>query len=236
MDTCKLCGSTISNTYFRVHNQMSCAACARIVDEEASRDPTPFLLKGIVFAFVGACGGFLIRAAFEGVVGLAGEAGAFGILFRWFVLAGIASVVVKSAKAGSKGRGGALLQLPSVAFYYLAVSLAYVPVILFRNPNLPRNLKTLFTLSAICIGLPFTSIMRNFMNVTGLIAIFVCIGIVWAGTAAPPHPVDGPFEAAKPDEEPNFFKRRKPTPVLPEALVPATPEDVSQPAPVPPAV
>ncbi len=117
MDTCKLCGSVITERYFRVRSQMCCAGCAKVVAEEASRDPTPFILKGIVYAFLAACAGASLRAVFEGVVGLTGDAaGLVGMFLRWFVLVTVATFIIKGAKAGSSGRGGLALQVPSAVF------------------------------------------------------------------------------------------------------------------------
>ena len=182
LDICKSCKSTITERYFRVRNEITCSACAKVVAEEAGRDPTPFILKGIVFAFIAACIGALLRAGFEGVMGLAGSAGGLiGMFLRWFVLIAIAGLVVRAAKAGAKGRGGALLQVPSVIFFYLAVTLAFVPVILLRYPNLPRNLSTLWVVTVISLKAPFTSMMQNPINITGLIAILICMAGVWSG-------------------------------------------------------
>jgi len=192
---------------------MSCAACARQVAEEVNQDPTSFLVKGIFTAFIAACIGSAIRAGFEGVIGLAGSAGGLiGMFLRWFVLIFIARGVVTGAKAGSEGRGGVLLQIPSVLFFYFAVTLAFVPVILIRNPNLPRGFATLRVLVTLCLGLPFTSILKNPVNITGLLAILICVGIVWTGTASAQNPIEGPFDVAPPGVEPNFFKRQAPQP------------------------
>ena len=132
------------------------------------------------------------------------------MFLRWFVLIAIAGLVVRAAKAGAKGRGGALLQVPSVIFFYLAVTLAFVPVILLRYPNLPRNLSTLWVVTVISLRAPFTSMMQNPINITGLIAILICMAGVWSGTAPAADPVDGPFEAFAPGVETNFFKTKGP--------------------------
>ena len=211
MDTCKLCKSTITERYFRVRSEITCAACAKVVAEEASRDPTPFLVKGILFAFLGACGGAVLRAGFESVIGLAGSSGGMiGMLIRWFLFLAVARVISTAAKAGSRGRGGALLQIPSVIFFYLAVTLAFIPVLLLRNPNLPRSFATFRVITFICLKAPFSSVLRNPINLTGLIAIVLCMAVVWRGTAPAADPVDGPFEALAPGTEANYFKTKGP--------------------------
>jgi len=211
MDACKLCGSAITGEYYRIGPSMACAPCARQIAEEATRDPTPFILKGIVFAFLAACAGLLLRAAFEAIL-LSIGAGFLGGFLRWFVFLGIAILIGVVAKKGSSERGGIALQVSSVIFYYLAVSLAYLPILLWRNPSLPRSLATIWSVSIICLEIPFTAIARDFANITGLIAILLCMATLWSGTGPKPNPVEGPFEAATPGVESNFFKRKTPLP------------------------
>ena len=195
---------------------MTCASCARKIVEEVNRDPAPFILKGILYAFFAACAGGVLHSVFEGLMSLGGDAaGILGMFFRWTVFVMIATMIVKAAKAGSKGRGNFALQAASTVFYYLAISLAYVPIIFANSSKLHWNLKNILVVSFVSLGLPFTSILRNPLSITGLLAILFCMATVWKGTAASPNPVDGPFDVAPDGVEPNFFKRKAPQPPLP---------------------
>lgn len=212
MDSCTLCGSAITGNYFRVRSKMSCAVCAGRITEDFNRNPTPFIIRGILFAFLGAIAGSLLRAAFEGLMSLAGAGGGalLGMSLRWFVFLMVAALIGGAAKAGSRGKSSVALQISSVAFYYLAVSLAFVPVLFSRGSRLHVTVPDVLGVSLFCLTLPFVSIARNPFNITGLIAIFFCMAAVWGMTAAAANPVDGPFRVEDPGVEPNFFKRKPP--------------------------
>lgn len=192
---------------------MSCASCASRISEEWKRNPAPLIWRGILFAFPAAIAGSLLRAAFEGLMSLAGGGGFMGMSGRWFVFLVIAVFIAGAAKAGSRGKSTLVLQLCAIGFFYLAVSLAIVPVFFLLDAKLAVTAQSVWIVSILCLKLPFTSIVRNPINITGLIAIFFSMAGVWVSTAAALNPVDGPFEVSPPGIEPNFFKRRGPLPV-----------------------
>ncbi|HZL28067.1 MAG TPA: hypothetical protein VFC39_16200 [Acidobacteriaceae bacterium] len=157
-----------------------------------------------MFAFLGGCLGLLVRWGFEAM--FAGDYSflqPIAALLRFVIFIVVTVLVVVGAKMGSGGRGGTVLQFCAAVFTYLALSLAFVPLILNRMPGVPHTPGLVWAVVQSALEGPFTSVTRNLMNVTGLIAIFFCVALAWAG-AAESKLVDGPFDA--PGAERTMFK------------------------------
>lgn len=208
MDACKVCGTTLTGQYYRVATEMACPPCANQTLRDTTENNGQLVLKGIVFAFLAACAGALLRWGFEALFIGQGNydfMATIAMFLRWFILLTIAFMIATAAKAGSRGRGGVVLQFCATAFTYLAITMGFVPLILSKVPQLhgPQGLLTA-TLAA--MALPFIALTKNLFNITGLIATFICMSIVWRGTERNVKQVDGPFDVGVPGGEMQLFR------------------------------
>lgn len=117
---CTGCQSEIASQYFTAGEAIFCDAC-RLQFEAELRNQSGLGLfaRAGFFGFLAALAG---AALWGGVIWLTGyELGLIAVVVGFMVGAAV--------KLGTRGRGGALYQLMAVAFTYLAVSLAYVPLV-----------------------------------------------------------------------------------------------------------
>jgi hypothetical protein len=209
MDTCKICGITLTGQYYRVATEMACPPCADQTFRETTENNGQLVLRGILFAFLAACAGALLRWGFEALFIGQGNYDfltTIAMFLRFFIFLTIAFMIATAAKAGSRGRGGIVLQICATAFTYLAINLAFVPLILTKVPQLGYGPKGLLTAALAALALPFIALAKNLFNVTGLIATFFCMVMVWRGTERNVKQVDGPFSVGVPGGEMQLFK------------------------------
>ena len=208
MDSCKICRAPITGEYFRIATEMCCSLCAGKIIEKASESKSSNRLRGILFAFLGACAAGLMRWLFELMfVGQTnyGFINLFAAFLRYFVFIAMAGIIGASAKAGSRQEGGLWLQIPTAIFTYLAFAFFYIPLIFKMNPKLPFNSSAVWAISLLALRLPFTSVLRDIFNVTGLILIVICMVAVWNMTGKKETQVDGPFDVTVRDSERPMF-------------------------------
>lgn len=115
---CARCRAPLSRTYFEIDGATGCEACARAVQLAANASLTlPALLRAFVFGAGAALAGALLWFAVAKLTGF--EVGLIAIV--------IGMMVGRAVLSGSRGRGGALLQVMAVLLTYASITLSYVP-------------------------------------------------------------------------------------------------------------
>ena len=115
---CQFCHQPIAGAYYRVHESMSCPACAEKVRAELAKDTHAAYTRALLFGIGAAIVGMILYATFEIVTG-------------WiigYVSLAVGWMVGMAMKKGSGGVGGRRYQITAALLTYAAVSLAAVPI------------------------------------------------------------------------------------------------------------
>lgn len=119
--TCSGCQREISSQYFTAGEAILCDPCRHQLEAELrNQSASGRFMRAGFFGFIAALAG---AALWGGVIWMTGyELGLIAVVVGFMVGAAV--------KAGTHGRGGLLYQFMAVGLTYLAVSLAYVPLVL----------------------------------------------------------------------------------------------------------
>ena len=113
MESCKICGAAITGRFHGVATEMACVKCGQQATEAESKSNIPLLLRGVLFALAAAFATGLLRWGFEALVMGPRDCDFIETIMafvRTFVYLATAFAIVGAAKAGSRGKGGILLQ------------------------------------------------------------------------------------------------------------------------------
>jgi hypothetical protein len=186
-ERCRICGGLISGEYYRVNHQMACGQCGAQARDGQPVDSHAAFLRGLLLGIGGALLGLILYATVVIVTGW--SIGYLGLAVGWLV----GAAIIK----GSNGMGGRRYQVAAVVLTYLAISMAYVPVIV---SYIVKQGRTDINWSAAAgrlalwgIASPFMKLQYGFSGVIGLVILFVGLRIAARMTAAKPLSVDGPF-------------------------------------------
>jgi uncharacterized membrane protein len=114
VECCKLCGTPVTGTYYRVDIDLACDSCGRKIRGTHNS----LFARAIGFGIAAAIGGFAIYAAVAMLTG-----------WNLTVLSLLVGLMVgKAMMAGSRGRGERRYQIAAAVLTYAAVALATVPV------------------------------------------------------------------------------------------------------------
>lgn len=117
-DHCQFCHQPIVGAYYRVHDSMSCPACADKVRAELAKDTHAAYMRALLFGIGAAIVGMILYATFEIMTGL----------IIGYVSLAVGWMVGTAMKKGSGGVGGRRYQITAALLTYAAVSLAAVPI------------------------------------------------------------------------------------------------------------
>jgi hypothetical protein len=209
---CKSCGRPIGGPYYQVNGAMTCADCARQIQDKLPKDSHAAFVRGVLFGIV---------AAFLGLVLYVTVALATGLIIGFVSLA-VGYMVGKAIVLGSGGLGGRRYQIAAVLLTYIAVSLSAVPIAISQHmkqrsaqqehaqnqaqagdptgvaPKRATPARALATLAFIGLASPFLDLANPAHGIIGLIILFVGIRIAWRLTAGRPVNILGPINEPAP--------------------------------------
>lgn len=120
-DICKICRQPITARYYRANGSMVCGRCADRVRRELPQDSHAAFVRAILFGLVGFAIGLALYAGFVIATGI--SIGYLALAVGW--------IIGKLMITGSKGVGGRRYQIAAVALTYAAVSIAFVPIMIY---------------------------------------------------------------------------------------------------------
>lgn len=121
-DICKACGQPVTGVYYRANNRaMLCGSCADRLQREVPKDSHAAFVRGLLFGVGGFLLGLILYAGFTIATGI--EIGFVSLAVGW--------LVGKAIILGSGGIGGRRYQVASVLLTYAAVSMAFIPVMVY---------------------------------------------------------------------------------------------------------
>jgi hypothetical protein len=202
---CAACKQLITGEYYQVQNHVICPSCAaKIRAGQQSQKPVP-LLRAVLYGVGAAVAGCLLYAV---VLAMGVQIG--------IVALGVGWMVGKAIRHGSYGTGGRQQQILAVALTYFAISLSFLPALVFigmkqgveaRSAAKKQSAPVIQTAKpAVSAGKAITAILvfaviSPFLElktspVGGLISLFILfIGLqrAWALTARHEILVSGPY-------------------------------------------
>lgn len=120
-DACKVCKAPITGTYYRANGSMVCGSCADRLQRELPQDNHAAFVRALLFGLVGFAIGMALYSGFVIATGI--SIGYLALAVGW--------IVGKAMSLGSKGIGGRRYQVVAVLLTYAAVSIGYVPVMIY---------------------------------------------------------------------------------------------------------
>jgi hypothetical protein len=191
---CSLCGRMIEGRYATVKNKIACVTCAArerdssrrmgaptassaggssanlaaIASKEAS---SPFL-QAVIFGAGAAALGLILYATFT-------------IVTHWYfgyVALGVGWLVGKAMMQGSGGVGGPRYQAAAVVLTYFAISLASIPIHLFKavGEGVVIDWATMWgPLLLGGIASPFLDLLQGGFGIIGLVILFVGLRVAF---------------------------------------------------------
>ncbi len=180
---CTNCGKTIQGHYFQANGRTVCSSCKMILEQTAAS-----------LESAGVDTGQMARAA---LFGLGGAIAGAVVYYAWVVITktewalvaiAVAWIVGKAVRAGSQNRGGPPYQILAVALTYLALGLAYVPLI---PGGLGGGIVSVVTLA-------FSAPIRNALGsgafgIINVIIIAVGLQYAWKMNAVSAPVITGPY-------------------------------------------
>jgi hypothetical protein len=187
-ERCRICNSLVVTEYYRVNNQLACAKCAGEARDGQPTDSHSAFARGLLLGIGGAVVGMILYATVVIATGM--SIGYLGLAVGW--------LVGKAIMKGSNGMGGTRYQISAAVLTYLAISMAYVPVIiaaiLKRHPEGDINWGAYVpVLVKWGIASPFLKLEYGASGIIGLVIVFLGLSIAFRMTAAKPLAVDGPY-------------------------------------------
>ena len=135
-DICKVCSQPVTGVYYRANNRaMLCGSCAEQVQRQAPKDSHAAFVRGLLFGVGGFVLGLILYAGFTIATGI--EIG--------FVSLGVGWLVGKAIMVGSSGIGGRRYQVAAVLLTYAAVSMAFIPIMIYyvgKEKSGPKQTQT----------------------------------------------------------------------------------------------
>jgi len=129
-DVCKLCHQPITGMYYRANQALLCGSCADRVQRQIPQDSHSAFVRALLFGIGGFVLGLVLYAGFTIATGI--EIGFVSLAVGW--------LIGKAMMMGSGGIGGRRYQIVAVALTYAAVSMAFVPILIYYvNKEKPKQ-------------------------------------------------------------------------------------------------
>jgi hypothetical protein len=120
----------ITGMYYRANQALLCGSCADRVQRGTPQDSHSAFVRGILFGIGGFVLGLVLYAGFTIATGI--EIGFVSLAVGW--------LVGKAMMMGSGGIGGRRYQIAAVVLTYAAVSIAFVPILIYYvNKEKPKQ-------------------------------------------------------------------------------------------------
>jgi hypothetical protein len=200
---CSLCGRMIEGRYATVNNKIACVTCAAR-ERDASRRmnapsassvrPSGAQAPAAIGSSEEAASPFLQSVIFGAGAALLGLIlyASFTIITHWYfgyVALGVGWLVGKAMMQGSGGLGGPRYQAVAVALTYAAISLASIPIHLFRavNEGVAIDWATMWgPLLLGGIASPFLALARGTFGIISLAILFTGLRVAFRITREKP--------------------------------------------------
>ena len=209
---CQVCGTAISEDYFRARGQVVCRSCAEKVRTAASSPSLKSMPGAILFGIGAAIGGSALYSIVTIVTGY--QLALISIVVGY--------MVGKAIRHGSKGFGGRPQQILAVVLTYLAITTSYVTMGIYHMVQNPKSATSssadtvttsksatvttepeaggagiivlLLTLGALTVAAPFLTLSSGFSGIISIIILFIGLKQAWKLTERPEIQVTGPYK------------------------------------------
>ena len=117
-DQCAYCHRGIGSEYYRVDGNLACPSCAQKAQSLIPPDSHKAYSRAVLFgigAAIAACIGYSLVQMMGFMIG--------------FIAIGVGWLVGTAMKKGSRGLGGRRYQITAVLLTYVAISMAFIPVL-----------------------------------------------------------------------------------------------------------
>jgi hypothetical protein len=181
---CTFCGQAITGPSYRIGGSTACAACAERAKQGAPAEGDGAFPRALLLGVVGAVIGLALYAGFTIITNI--EIG--------YVSLAVGFIVAKAMLMGSNGIGGRKFQIAAALLTYAAVSLSFIPILLY-TAHISLSEVSLAKLIEVGLISPFMELKTDpVRGLIGLVILFVGINIAWKMTAGKPQSaVQGPF-------------------------------------------
>jgi hypothetical protein len=200
---CSMCGRMIEGRYATVKNKIACVTCAARERDASRRMNAPSassarssgvqmtpaetgseeavspFAQSVIFGSGAALLGLILYASFT-------------IITHWYfgyVALGVGWLVGKAMMKGSGGVGGPHYQAVAVALTYFAISLASIPIHLFRAVNEGVAIDWATAWGPLLLGgiaSPFLALTRGTFGIIGLAILFTGLRVAFRTTREKP--------------------------------------------------
>lgn len=181
--TCQKCGTVLRGSYHMINERMACGPCRFAAEEQLSGGTgAAGLARAVVF---GAGAAVLGAAGYYAFVKLTNV--------EWALLTALVGLGVGMAvRVGSRGHGGRKFQVVALALTYLAMSGAYMPLIVAELTTGPESVA--ITPSVLLAWLVKTPIIVGLASpISGLFIAYALYRAWKSNAAGVPLTVSGPF-------------------------------------------
>ncbi|HLJ27198.1 MAG TPA: hypothetical protein VKY85_10865 [Candidatus Angelobacter sp.] len=176
---CKFCGQAVAGPSYNVNGSTACASCAERAKHETPGEGDGAFARALFLGVIGAAIGLAIYAGFTIITNI--EIG--------YVSLAVGFIVAKAMMIGSGGVGGRKYQVAAALLTYAAVSLAFIPILLYAA-HVSLSDVSLAKLLELGLASPFMELKADpVRGLIGLVILFVGINIAWKMTAGKPHSV-----------------------------------------------
>lgn len=180
---CASCQAPIETEYYHLSGQVICPRCAERVRSGQQRPPNSAVLRGLMYGAGMAVACWAGYAAILAITGL--EIGLIAIAVGY--------LVGRAVRTGSNGLGGLRVQLISVALTYLAITFAYIPVILGQAES--WSILAIPIVAAMSLALPFLELFESpGSGILGLAIIAFGLLQAWRMAARDERLLMGPYQ------------------------------------------
>jgi hypothetical protein len=179
---CKLCGTPLSNEYYRIRGRPACSGCAALAQNGLPATNRAAFERAFLFGSGAAIVGLIAFIALT----LATGTDQYAI----FVALVVGYLIAKAMKFGSGGLGGRSYQVAAVLLTYLSIAFAQG---LNRGLGSLEQVSTSQVFWGLLLGIAFPFSEFGVHGIVSLVTLFAGLVIAWRGVAAKPVKVDGPF-------------------------------------------
>jgi hypothetical protein len=176
-DGCKFCGQPIGSRFYRINGSRACEACV------GNAFP-----RALIFGVIGAAIGLALYSTFVIITNI--EIG--------YAALAVGFTVAKAMLIGSKGIGGRRYQIIAALLTYAAVSLSFIPIVLYLN-HVPLSAVPLGRLLELALTAPFRELQSDpGRGLIGLVILFAGVSIAWRMAAGKLQSVIDSYDAQSP--------------------------------------
>lgn len=185
---CAYCNRPLGVEYYDVSGKSTCASCRGQIEAliETPRGSRPFLMALLFGAGAAIAGAILYYAVIA--------------ITKWEI--GIVAIVIGymvgyAVRKGAGGRGGRRFQVLAVVLTYLAVGLAYAPLV--ASALLDASLLKIILVAWFVVALPVIVVANGLpASLISAAIIFFSLQQAWRMTGAPRLRITGPYRVGAP--------------------------------------